>query len=80
MSTRGCVAIGTPKAWRGVYNHYDSYPTGLGKMLWDHIRGKDLKDFAEKLLGYDDWESYLKGGICEWCGKILRGHIQLVVN
>ena len=38
MSTRGCVAIGTPDAWRGVYNHYDSYPTGLGSAVWHHIQ------------------------------------------
>jgi len=69
MSTRGCVAIGTPKAWRGVYNHYDSYPTGLGKILWDHLSGRNLKDFAKELLNYDDWRSYLNKGICEYCGK-----------
>jgi len=69
MSTRGCVAIGTPKAWEGVYNHYDSYPTGLGKDLWDHLKGKDLKDFAKELMKFDDWRNYLKGGICEWCGR-----------
>jgi len=70
MSTRGCVAIGTPKAWRGVYNHFDSYPTGLGIDVWDLLlHEKDLNEFAERLLSFDDWRSYLSGGICEYCGK-----------
>ena len=74
MSTRGCVAIGTEAEWKGVYNHWDSYPTGLGEELWGHLKGKDLKRFAEELLSYDDWRNYLSGGICEYCGK--RGHGQ----
>ncbi len=50
MSTRGSVAIGTPKNWRGVYNHWDSYPTGLGRSIWQHLQetltnGKTLNDF-----------------------------------
>lgn len=69
MSTRGCIAIGTPKAWRGLYNHWDSYPTGLGAALWEHLQNKNLKDFANKLLKFDDWECYVRDGICEWCGK-----------
>lgn len=73
MSTRGCVAIGTEAKWTGVYNHYDSYPTGLGKELWDHLRGKDLTKFAEEMLRYDDWRNYLNGGTCEYCGKKGQG-------
>jgi len=73
MSTRGCVAIGTPGSWRGVYNHWDSYPTGLGRKLWDHLHpdGKlrDLNTFAQELLQYGDWREYLNNGICPYCGK-----------
>jgi hypothetical protein len=74
VSTRGCVAIGTPACWRGVYNHWDSYPTGLGKTVWDHLQallgsGKTLEQFAGELLRYDDWRAYLRKGICEYCGK-----------
>jgi len=74
MSTRGCVAIGTPARWRGVYNHWDSYPTGLGQAVWQYLQtilkeGKTLEEFARELLTYDDWRAYLNRGICEYCGK-----------
>jgi len=71
MSTRGCVAVGTEKEWMGVYNHFDSYPRGLGKEVWYHLTKKmrDLKQFAKEIKRYDDWRNYLKGGVCEYCGK-----------
>ncbi len=74
MSTRGSVAIGTPSNWRGVYNHWDSYPTGLGRDVWQHLQevlanGTSLEEFARELLTYDDWRAYLNRGICEYCGK-----------
>jgi hypothetical protein len=74
MSTRGCVAIGTPAHWRSVYKHWDSYPTGLGQELWIHLQtllneGKNLNDFAREILSFDDWRAYLNRGICEYCGK-----------
>jgi hypothetical protein len=69
LSTRGCVAVKTGTGWRGVYNHSDSYPTGLGKELWEHLKGKDLKKFAEELLRFDDWRNYLAGGVCPYCGR-----------
>ena len=74
MSTRGCVAIGTPENWRGVYNHWDSYPTGLGQQVWQHLHtvlsnSTTLDDFSRALLRYDDWRAYLNKGTCEYCGK-----------
>ena len=113
MSTRGCVAIKTEDGWRGVYTHWDSYPTGLGKELWDYLHkvendnrgylclecsrtfegrlllpvehdgqitaykrpycrakaGRDLKEFAERLLQFGDWREYLNSGVCNYCGK-----------
>jgi hypothetical protein len=69
MSTRGCVAIGTGKEWKGVYNHYDSYPQGLGIELYEHLQGKDLNQFAEELVSFADWREYLNGGICQYCGN-----------
>jgi hypothetical protein len=69
MSTRGCVAIAQGDGWLGVYNHSDSYPTWLGKNLWEHLQGKDLQQFAKELLSYGDWQEYLNGGVCEYCGK-----------
>lgn len=75
MSTRGCVAIKQGDGWVGVYNHSDSYPTGLGKDLWDYVHqdGVDLKQFAEQLLRYDDWRNFTEGGICPCCGKVGLG-------
>lgn len=77
MATRGVVAIKKGNGWIGVYNHWDSYPTGLGKELWLHLQelkqqGK-LKEFPQKLLAFDDWRNYLNGGKCEYCGKIGYG-------
>ena len=69
MGTRGCVAIARGDGWQGVYNHWDSYPNGLGKDLWAHLQGKDLEEFAKELLSYGDWREYLNGGVCEYCGK-----------
>jgi len=74
MSTRGCVAIGTPEHWVGVYNHFDSYPTGLGRELWEHLEGEDLQKFASELLKYDEWRHYLNKGVCPYCGKKGVGH------
>lgn len=76
MSTRGCVAIAMPEGkWVGVYNHSDSYPTGLGKELWDYLYqdGVALEGFAETLLHYDDWRNFLAGGVCPYCGKVGKG-------
>ena len=75
LSTRGCVAIKRGSGWIGVYNHSDSYPTGLVKDLWDYLHqdGVDLRQFAEELLKYDDWRNFLEGGICPYCGKVGQG-------
>jgi len=74
MSTRGCVAIKQGGSWVGVYNHSDSYPTGLGKELWDYLKEvKDLKRFADELLSYDDWRNFRSGGVCQYCGKVGKG-------
>jgi hypothetical protein len=70
MSTRGCVAIRKKDGgWVGVYNHSDSYPTRLGKEVWNHLQGEDLKRFAENLLRFDTWDNYMRGGVCPYCGK-----------
>jgi len=76
MSTRGIVAVGTLARWQGIYNHYDSYPTGLGKDLYEHLaeqmtRGqKTLTEIGAAILAFDDWRNYLAGGVCPYCGQI----------
>lgn len=37
MATRGCIAYLSGNDIRGVYHHYDSYPSGLGAALF-HFR------------------------------------------
>lgn len=69
MSTRGCVAIKREDGWEGIYNHFDSYPTGLGADLWERLHEVDLSEFAENLLNYTAWRDYLNGGECKYCGK-----------
>ena len=79
MSTRGAIAVRKDGRkdgrWVGVYNHWDSYPTELGKELWDYLHqdGIDLKQFAQDLLKYDDWRNFRDGGICPYCGKVGQG-------
>lgn len=75
MGTRGAIAIRNGDGWVGVYNHWDSYPTGLGKELWDYLHqdGIELEQFARDLLGYDDWRNYRQGGICPYCGRTEKG-------
>lgn len=52
MGTRGIIARKTPGGWLGRYHHWDSYPTGLGKMLFGlangHFKG-DLKGMMRVL-------------------------------
>ena len=35
MATRGVIARPAGNGWEGRYHHWDSYPSGLGKTLWD---------------------------------------------
>lgn len=69
MSTRGCVAVGNEKEYKGVYNHWDSYPSGLGKDVWDMIQERGIREVAEGILQYGDWREYVNIGVCEYCGK-----------
>lgn len=44
MSTRASIAYKTPTGWTGVYSHYDGYPSGLGKNIWDVIQKKFINN------------------------------------
>lgn len=75
MSTSGFVGIGTPEQFTGRYNHWDSYPTGLGMDVWTTVQrflhdDRHLKGFAQRLLGFTDWRQMASGGRCEYCGQI----------
>ena len=51
MSTRGVIAkVGEHEGeFSGVYHHWDSYCTGLGKALWAHLHGHFKGDIARML-------------------------------
>jgi hypothetical protein len=51
MSTRGVIARKTGSGFRGVYHHWDSYPSGLGKMLFE-LRNKKFKGDTQKMLKF----------------------------
>ena len=64
MSTRGAVAIKQDDgSWRGVYNRYDSYPTGLGKELFNRLKTSKLKEFAKDLLRYNTYKGFREGDL-----------------
>lgn len=49
MGTRGIIARVTPKGWLGRYHHWDSYPKGLGKTLFDLANGYFKGRLAEMM-------------------------------
>lgn len=49
MGTRGIVAVAEAGSWRGFYNHYDSYPDGLGEQLLAAFRKHGLEKSVEKI-------------------------------
>jgi len=72
MGTRGAVAVRTsPGTWKGVYNHFDSYPSGLGAEVWKEVKRKGVEVVSKGVLKVGDWREYLSKGICEFCGKKL---------
>ncbi len=53
MATRGAIARLThvlPLHWAGRYHHWDGYPTGLGKGLWELFHGYFGCD-VDRMLG-----------------------------
>lgn len=53
MGTRGVIARKTKNGFIGRYHHWDSYPSGLGKTLWDLYHGHfnhNLKAMLEVLI------------------------------
>lgn len=64
MSTRGCIArTANGEGWQGVYQHWDSYPTGLGKELWERLHSRYQGDIEALLVDAIDkhpsgWSSF----------------------
>ena len=49
MSTRGVIARQKGDSFEGRYHHWDSYPTGLGKALWELLHN-EFKGDIEGML------------------------------
>jgi hypothetical protein len=45
VGTRGIVAVVEGSTWRGFYNHFDSYMTGLGADIVKELRSWTATDF-----------------------------------
>lgn len=70
MSTRGAVAWRLPDGTaQGVYNHSDSYPTGLGRDVFEKARELGVAKLIAALQSLGDWRQLESGGICQYCGK-----------
>jgi hypothetical protein len=70
MSTRGSVAwCLSDGSALGVYNHSDSYPTGLGADVFEVARRLGIASLIAELLQYGDWRELASGGVCQYCGK-----------
>jgi len=69
MGTRGSVAWRDGDNVVGVYNHWDSYPTVLGKSVWDAVQKDGIAKVLDGLKSVGDWREFESGGICAYCGK-----------
>lgn len=64
MGTRGLVVLRKDGIDKGFYNHYDSYPEGLGKEIIDIVRNEST---SPKLLSMFDAANVIgEGGIESW--------------
>ena len=50
MATRGCIARVHGEGFRGVYHHWDSHPTALGKDLFELAQEEDLGALLRDLI------------------------------
>lgn len=70
MSTRGAVAWRKKNGeWEGIYNHFDSYPGGLGEEVLKAIKKYGVERLIKELKPFDDWRQLESGGVCQFCGK-----------
>lgn len=70
MSTRGSVAWMENGKVVGVYQHWDSYPTGLGQEVWKKAHEHGVQNLINMLRPYGDWRQLETGSVCEYCGKV----------
>lgn len=67
MSTRGVIAKTAGDGWVGVYNHFDSYPSGLGEALWHATRPFVATDDPPPAVGLQHFiEQYIDAHSGGW--------------
>ncbi len=62
MSTRSLIGVGKPDNFRAQYCHWDGYPSGNGKTLWDNWTrtfAGDLQKLADFILSSQHGWSYI---------------------
>jgi len=82
MSTRAVIAQRTEgDKWEGVYNHFDGYPSGLGRKIWDNFQKiyagetqtpeADIKKFIEEVIkGHSGgWSTFPDACYCHTRGE-----------
>lgn len=88
MSTRACFYIQkSEEFFLGAYFHYDGYPSGLGRWLYEEEMCGGVCEFLDRALSYQDEECALQcfsmeqverrtlNSDVEWCYvKMLDGH------
>lgn len=73
MGTRGCYGFFKEKLSKVTYNHFDSYPTGLGSQILDFIKNTSIEDMNKifnKIILVDEENTPTKEQI-ENCKRFL---------
>ena len=68
MSTRGAIGIRYREVDKVGYNHFDSYPTGLGDDLLHYLKGKtvdELKNLYDRMENDDKSDIWQGNGFNE---------------
>lgn len=86
MRRRGAVAIrSSENSWTGVFKADGSQPITFGEDIWSRLQDnwKCLVHWGKDLLSYGEWEDYLRGGRCPYCGKVglgqpFKAHLSII--
>lgn len=73
MSTRGAVGIIKNGIEKIAYNHWDSYPSGLGQDILNWLKGKSINDLETE---FDNIVLINEHKECGWNGKGFNSEFQ----
>ena len=71
MSTRSVIAETTKDGWKGIYCHWDGYPTNRGKQIWDILHTDFIGNKGSIGVGNSGDP---KMAIKAFCDTYIRGH------